>query len=167
MVALHRWHLTDIDTLSPLEDLDAFRTFLNGLQSLQIVLPSGTQQQPRHLSCTSQTTQPFTKHHTPEALFNGGSHCSRCTDIWNGLTSYIFPFIGERRTITHHVTCNSENLIYGIQCAPYQTIYRRNKSTTQRSPQQTPQTRQLTSPPTYQKISSLIFIPLMTSQSFH
>ena len=29
-----------------------------------------TQQQPRQLSCTSETTQPFTKHRTPEALFN-------------------------------------------------------------------------------------------------
>ena len=69
-----------------------------------------------------------------------------------------------RRPITHHIVSNSKNLIYRIQCKPCQTICRRNKATTQRSPQQTAQTRQLTSPPTYEKISSLIITPLMTSQ---
>ena len=77
------------------------------------------------------------------------------------------PFHRLRRSITHHIICNSKTLIYRIQCTPCQTIRSRNKATTQRSPQQTTQTRQLTSPPTYQNISSLIITPLMTSQSFH
>ena len=103
----------------------------------------------------------------PRGSFQCGSHCSTRTYIWNGRTSYIFPFIWKRRAITHHTPCNSTNLTYGIQCQPYQTIYRRNKATTLRSPQQTPQIRQLTSPSTYQNIFSLIITPLMTSHSFH
>ena len=77
------------------------------------------------------------------------------------------PFHRLRISITHHIVSNSKTLIYRIQCKPCQTICRRNKATTQRSPQQTTQTRQLTSPPTYQNISLLIITPLMTSPSFH
>ena len=32
------------------------------------------------------------------------------------LTSYTFHFTGETRPITHHIDCNSKNVIYVIQC---------------------------------------------------
>ena len=39
-----------------------------------------------------------------------------CTYISNGLTSYTIHSTGETRPITHHITCNSKNFIYMVQC---------------------------------------------------
>ena len=127
-----------------------------------------TQQQPRQLSCTSETTQPFTKHRTPEALFNATATVLHAPTYETGLPlTYSLSSAKEDLLLTTLPATLKTLAVYGIQCEPYQMIYRRMKVTTQRSPQQTPQTRQLTSSPRYQKISSLIITPLMTSQSFH
>ena len=58
------------------------------------------------LNYTTLQKTPYTR-----GSFQCGSHCSKCTHIWNGRTSYIFPFIGERRPITHQVPCNSKNSV--------------------------------------------------------
>ena len=42
--------------------------------------------------------------------------CLTCPFIENARTSYTFTNTGERRQIRHHITCNSTNLTYMIEC---------------------------------------------------
>ena len=47
----------------------------------------------------------------------GSKHgCLTCPFIENGRTSYTFTNTGETRQIKHHITCNSTNLTYMIEC---------------------------------------------------
>ena len=45
-----------------------------------------------------------------------GQNCSTCPYITNGLTSYTFYATGETRSITSHITFNTKNVIYMVQC---------------------------------------------------
>ena len=52
----------------------------------------------------------------PSGCFSKRQYCTTCTYISNGLTSYTFHPTGETKPITHHITCNSKNRNYMIQC---------------------------------------------------
>ena len=39
-----------------------------------------------------------------------------CPYITNGLTSYTFYATGETRSMTSHITFNTKNVIYMVQC---------------------------------------------------
>ena len=66
--------------------------------------------------CTSYTTQSFTKQHTHLGSFQSSSIVLRApsypTDL---LLTHSIP-TGETRPITHHITCNSKNLIHMVHC---------------------------------------------------
>ena len=154
MLVLHRWHLTDIDTLSPLEELDPFITYLNAVH-------------PTMNSRATVCSHPFPLWMSTSlsSTARQNHHCPSYNCDWQAIPITLFM------PPCTHQTCHFFQL--SSQTQPnllnrrYQTIYRRNKATTQRWPQQTPQTRQFTSLPTYQNISSQITTPLMTSHSFH
>jgi len=137
MLVLHRWHLTDIDTLSPLEELDPFKTYLNGIHPTWI-----------HV-------QPFVHIHSLfgcQRLYHQrqNRHWPSLKCDWQTISITLFmpPFTHQ----TCHLFQFSSQTPPNLLSRRYQTIYRRMKATTQKSPQQTPQTRQLTSLPTYQKM---------------
>ena len=50
--------------------------------------------------------------HFPPGSFRCGQNCATSPYITNGLTSYTFYATGETRSITSHITCNSNNVIY-------------------------------------------------------
>ena len=52
----------------------------------------------------------------PSGSFRCGKGCLTCRYISPGLTSYTFSTTGETYLITSHITCETENLIYMIQC---------------------------------------------------
>ena len=45
-----------------------------------------------------------------------GDNCLTCNYITDGRTSYTFHSTGETRHITHHIDCNSKNVIYMVHC---------------------------------------------------
>ena len=52
----------------------------------------------------------------PRGSYQCGKNCLTCTYISDGLTTYTFHSTGETRFITHHINCNSKNVIYMVQC---------------------------------------------------
>ena len=52
----------------------------------------------------------------PPGSFRCGQDCAICPYITNGLTHYTFFSTGATRQIRSHITCNTKNLIYMIQC---------------------------------------------------
>ena len=52
----------------------------------------------------------------PPGSFRCGQDCATCPYITNGLTHYTFFSTGATRQIKSHITCNTKNLIYMIQC---------------------------------------------------
>ena len=97
-------------------------------------------------SVISSKDQTSRSHTTQSVLYLCGKHCLNCKYISDGQTSYTFYSTGESRAITHHIDCNSKNVIYVIQCnhALLQTTQSWNQTTTQRPFQRTPQTSWLT-----------------------
>ena len=61
------------------------------------------------------TTQPNNTS-LPPGSFRCGQDCATCPYITNGLTHYTFFSTGATRQIKSHITCNTKNLIYMIQC---------------------------------------------------
>ncbi|XP_078372690.1 uncharacterized protein LOC144656333 [Oculina patagonica] len=49
-------------------------------------------------------------------LCNSNHRCLTCPHIEDGKTTYTFSSTNEVRQIKHHITCNSTNLVYMIQC---------------------------------------------------
>ncbi|XP_078371353.1 uncharacterized protein LOC144655006 [Oculina patagonica] len=47
---------------------------------------------------------------------NSNHRCLTCPHIEDGKTTYTFSSTNEVRQIKHHITCNSTNLVYMIQC---------------------------------------------------
>ena len=45
-----------------------------------------------------------------------GQNCATCSYVTNGLTSYTFYATGETRSITSHITFNTINVSYMVQC---------------------------------------------------
>ena len=62
----------------------------------------------------------------PPGSFRCGQDCATCPYITNGLTHYTFFSTGATRQIKSHITCNTKNLIYMIQCNRRFTIHRWN-----------------------------------------
>jgi len=58
----------------------------------------------------------ISNNHFPPGSFRCGQNCATCPYITNGLTSYTFYATGETRSITSHITCNTKNMIYNVQC---------------------------------------------------
>ena len=52
----------------------------------------------------------------PPGSFRCGRNCVTCPYISDGLTNYTFFSTGETRPIKSHLTCDTKNLIYLIQC---------------------------------------------------
>ena len=52
-----------------------------------------------------------------------GQNGATCPYITNGLTSYTFYATGETRSITSHITCNTKNVIYMVQCTLFSFIF--------------------------------------------
>ena len=52
----------------------------------------------------------------PSGSFRCGKNCATCPYIFHGLTNYTFFSTGETRSINSHITCETKNLIYMIQC---------------------------------------------------
>ena len=52
----------------------------------------------------------------PPGSFRCGQDCATCPYITNGLTHYTFFSTGATRQVKSHITCNTKNLIYMIQC---------------------------------------------------
>ena len=48
--------------------------------------------------------------------FRCGDNCLTCNYITDGRTSYTLHSTGETRQITHHIDCNSKNVIYMVHC---------------------------------------------------
>ena len=71
----------------------------------------------RHLLVTCKAQLPvISNNHFPPGSFRCGQNCATCPyTVTNGLTSYTFYATGETRSITSHITCNTENVIYIIQ----------------------------------------------------
>ena len=70
----------------------------------------------------------LTKQHTPQRLFQCGSHYSTCTYISNGLTSYTFHSVHWRNKTDyspHYLQLKKPYLHDSVQTLS-QTIYRRN-----------------------------------------
>ena len=63
----------------------------------------------------------------PSGSFLCDKNCAACPYISNGLTTYTFSSTGETRRIKSDLTCDSENLIYMIQCNRCNTQERRLK----------------------------------------
>ena len=60
---------------------------------------------------------PNPTHNTPpHGSFLCGDNCLTCNYITDGRTSYTFHSTGETRLITHHIDCNSKNVIYMVHC---------------------------------------------------
>ena len=58
----------------------------------------------------------ISNNHFPPGSFRCGQNCATCPYITNGLTRYTFYATGETRSITSHITCNTKNVIYMVQC---------------------------------------------------
>ena len=52
----------------------------------------------------------------PSGSFRCGKNCATCPYITDGLTTYTFLSTGETRHIQSNLTCDTQNLIYMIQC---------------------------------------------------
>ena len=52
----------------------------------------------------------------PSGSFRCGKNCATCPYIFHGLTNYTFFSTSETRSINCHITCETKNLIYMIQC---------------------------------------------------
>ena len=52
-----------------------------------------------------------TQNNLPHGSFRCGDNCLTCNYITDGRTSYTFHSTGETRHITHHIDCNSKNVI--------------------------------------------------------
>jgi len=52
----------------------------------------------------------------PSGSFRCGKKCATCPYISHGLTTYTFFSTGETHPIKSNLTCETENLIYMIQC---------------------------------------------------
>ena len=52
----------------------------------------------------------------PSGSFRCGKNCATCPYIFHGLTNCTFFSTGETRSINSHITCETKNLIYMIQC---------------------------------------------------
>lgn len=52
----------------------------------------------------------------PSGSFRCGKNCRTCRYIVHGVTTYTFFSTGETRPIRSYLTCDTENLIYMIQC---------------------------------------------------
>ena len=52
----------------------------------------------------------------PSGSFRCGKNCATCPYITDGLTIYTFLSTGETRHIQSNLTCDTQNLIYMIQC---------------------------------------------------
>ena len=60
---------------------------------------------------------PNPTHNTPpHGSFLCGDNCLTCNYITDGRTSYTFHSTGETRLITHHIDCNSKNVLYMVHC---------------------------------------------------
>ena len=58
----------------------------------------------------------ISNNHFPQGCFRCEQNCVTCPYITNGLTSYTFYATGETRSINSHITCNTKNVIYMVQC---------------------------------------------------
>ena len=52
----------------------------------------------------------------PPGSFRCGQDCATCPYFINGLTHYTFFSTGATHQTKSHITCNTKNLIYMIQC---------------------------------------------------
>ena len=52
----------------------------------------------------------------PSGSFRCGKNCATCPYIFHGLTNYTFFSTAKTRSINSHITCETKNLIYMIQC---------------------------------------------------
>ena len=52
----------------------------------------------------------------PHGSYRCGLNCLTCKYIADGQTSYTFTATGETRYINSHMTCNTKNVIYLVQC---------------------------------------------------
>ena len=60
---------------------------------------------------------PNPTHNTPpHGSFLCRDNCLTCNYITDGRTSYTFHSTGETEHITHHIDCNSKNVIYMVHC---------------------------------------------------
>ena len=66
----------------------------------------------------------ISNNHFPPGSFRCGQNCATCPYITNGLTRYTFYATGETRSITSHITCNTKNVIYMVQCNRCNLQYR-------------------------------------------
>ena len=62
--------------------------------------------------------------HFPPGSFRCGQNCASCPYITNDLTRYTFYATGEVRSIPSHITCNTKNVIYMVQCNRCNLQYR-------------------------------------------
>ena len=92
-------HVPDAPTCSKQHPLVAFRR-TNNLSNLLVSakLPNPTHNTP------------------PHGYFLCGDNCLTYNYITDGRTSYTFHSTGETRHITHHIDCNSKNVIYMVHC---------------------------------------------------
>ena len=85
--------------------------------------------------------------------------------------SYTFHSTGETRPITHHITCNSKNLIYMIKCRSCHKQYigetKRLKDRFNEHRRPVDEPTNIFKPTTVSEHFLTIITPLMTSQSFH
>ena len=72
----------------------------------------------RDLPVTAELSPDVTHSNTalPSGSFRCGKNCATCPYIFHGLTNYKFFSTGEMRSINFHITCETKNLIYMIQC---------------------------------------------------
>ena len=95
----------------------------------------------------------LTQHNQTQGSYPCGKNCFTRKYISDGQTLYTFHSTGETRPITHHIDCNSKNVIYMVQC---------NRCFKQYIVQST-----TPNPPQSQNISLLMINPLTTSHLFH
>ena len=57
-----------------------------------------------------------TQNNLPHGSFRCRDNCLTCNYITDGRTSYTFHSTSETRHITHHIDCNSKNVIYMVHC---------------------------------------------------
>ena len=57
------------------------------------------------------------------SIFRCAKNCATCPHIFHGLPNYTFFSIGKTRSIAFHITCETKNLMYVIQCNRYQLQY--------------------------------------------
>ena len=57
-----------------------------------------------------------TQNNPPHRSFRCEDNCLTCNYITDGRTSYTLHSTGETRHITHHIDCNSKNVIYMVHC---------------------------------------------------